>query len=303
MVLQSSMAKIVVAGGTGFVGEPLVKQLLGRGDDVVVLSRNPQKVRAGRGVRWDGKSAGPWASELAGAAAVVNLAGENIADGRWSEERKHRLLESRLDATGAIVEALRGIAAGTALINASAIGIYGNRGDEELDESSPRGGGFLADLVEQWEGAARKAEPFVRVVLLRFGVVLAPDGGALKKMLLPFRMGVGGPIGSGNQWMSWVDRADVLSMIRWAIDNEDVRGIYNATGPEPVRNREFTHELGRALKRPAFLPVPRIALKTLFGQMAEEALLAGQRVLPRRAEQAGFSFDRRTVRDALVSVR
>jgi uncharacterized protein len=297
------MAKIVVAGGTGFVGEPLVIELLGRGDEVVVLSRNPQKVRAGRGVQWDGKSAGSWTSELAGAAAVVNLAGENIADRRWSEERKRQLLESRLDATGAIVEALRDNAAGTALVNASAIGIYGDRGDEELDESSARGVGFLADLVDRWETTARKAEPFARVVLLRFGIVLAPEGGALKKMLLPFRMGAGGPIGSGNQWMSWVDRADVISMITWAIDNAEVRGIYNATAPEPVRNRDFARELGRAVKRPAFLPVPQFALKILFGQMAEEALLAGQRVHPRRAEQAAFSFACRSLRHALVSVR
>ncbi|HEX7704858.1 MAG TPA: TIGR01777 family oxidoreductase [Thermoanaerobaculia bacterium] len=297
------MAKIVVAGGTGFVGEPLVRQLLGRGDDVVVLSRNPQRVRAGRGVQWDGKSAGPWASELEGAAAVVNLAGENIADGRWTDDRKRRLLASRLDATGAIVEALSSNAAGTALINASAIGFYGDRGDEELDESASRGEGFLADLVERWEMTARKAEPFARVVLLRFGIVLAPEGGALKKMLLPFRMGVGGPIGNGRQWMSWVDRADVLSMIGWVIDNKDVRGIYNATAPEPVRNRDFTRELGRALRRPAVLPVPPFALKILFGQMAEEALLAGQRVLPRRAEDDGFAFASRTLRDALASTR
>src|SRR5690349_8074470 len=178
--------RIVVAGGSGFLGEPLVQQLLARGDDVAVLTRNPNHVRAGRAVPWDGRSQGAWSDEVANADVVINLAGENVGEGRWTDERKRRLVASRLDATGAIVEALKRQPSHTrTLINASAVGYYGNRGDEVLEESASPGGGFLADLVERWEAAARAAEPFARVVLLRFGVVFDRSGGALRKMMLP----------------------------------------------------------------------------------------------------------------------
>lgn len=284
--------RIVIAGGSGFLGEPLVRRLLARGDDVAVLSRNPAKVRAGRGVQWDGRTQGPWSQEVADAGAVVNLAGENVGGGRWTDSRKQKLVASRLDATAAIVQALReSPPRDRTVVNASAVGYYGLRGDEELDESGSRGGGFLAGLVEKWEEAAREAEPLARLVLLRFGVVLAPDGGALKKMMLPFRLGVGGPVGSGRQWMSWIDRDDAVRMVVWAIENPNPRGVYNATAPEPVRNRDFARSLGRALHRPAFLPAPGFALKLAFGEMAEEVLLGGQRVLPRRAEREGFAFE------------
>src|ERR1051325_530771 len=285
--------KIVVAGGTGFLGEPLVQRLLARGDDVTVLTRNPQKVQAGRGMQWDGRTQGAWSSEVANADAVINLAGENISEGRWTAERKRRLIDSRLHATRAIVAARP-----RTLINASAVGIYGNRGDESLDESSPRGSGFLADLVEQWENAAREAESFARLVILRFGVVLAPDGGALKKLLLPFKLGVGGPIGNGKQWMSWIDREDALRLVDWAISTPGARGVYNATAPEPLRNRDFSRVLARALHRPALLPTPPFALRLLFGEMADEALLASQRAVPRRALDDGFQFHRPTLTDS-----
>jgi uncharacterized protein (TIGR01777 family) len=284
--------RIVIAGGSGFIGEPLVRRLVARGDDVAVLSRNPAKVRAGRGVAWDGKTQGAWSEEVAAADAIVNLAGENVGEGRWTEERKRKLVTSRLDATGAIVQALRNAPPrDRVLVNASAVGYYGLRGDEELDEHGTRGRGFLAELVERWEAAAREAEPLARLVLLRFGVALAPDGGALKKMMLPFKLGAGGPVGSGRQWMSWIDRDDAVRIIEWAIDNRSARGVYNATAPEPVRNRDFTRALGRALHRPAFLPAPAFALRLAFGQMAEEVLLGGQRVVPRRAEREGFRFE------------
>jgi hypothetical protein len=295
--------RIVVAGGSGFIGEPLVRRLVARGDDVAVLTRNPARVQAGRAVQWDGRTEGAWSEEVAKADAVINLAGENIAGGRWTAERKRRLIASRLDATHAIVEALRREPERErTLINASAVGFYGNRHDEELDEHSSRGEGFLADLVEQWERAARAAEPFARLVLVRFGVVLARDGGALAKMLLPFRLGVGGPIASGAQWMSWIERDDVIGMMVWALDNERVRGIYNATSPRAVRNRDFTRALGRALRRPAFLPAPAFALRIAFGQMAEEALIGGQHVLPRRAESDGFRFAHPSLESALPYV-
>ena len=284
--------RIVIAGGSGFLGEPLVKRLLARGDEVTVLSRNPAKVRIGRGLQWDGKSQGAWSQDAASADVVVNLAGENVGEGRWTDARKQQLVASRLEATGAIVEALRNAPPRErVLVNASAVGYYGPRGDEALDETGARGDGFLAELVEKWEAAAREAELLARLVLLRFGVALAPDGGALKKMLLPFKLGAGGPVGSGAQWMSWIDRDDAVRIVEWAIDNPNVRGVYNATAPEPVRNRDFARSLGRALHRPAFMPAPAFALKAAFGQMAEEVLLGGQRAVPRRAEREGFVFE------------
>jgi len=293
--------RITVAGGTGFLGEPLVRRLTARGDDVVVLSRNPAKVRAGRGVAWDGRTQGAWSEHVAGADVVINLAGENVGEGRWTEERKKKLTASRLDATHAIIEAMRNAPPRKrALINASAVGYYGLRGDEALDENGSRGAGFLAELVDQWESAAREAESLARLVLLRFGVVLAADGGALKKMLPPFRLGAGGRIGSGEQWMSWVDREDVLRFIEWAIDSESARGIYNVTAPEPVRNRDFTRALGRALHRPAIFPVPAFGLRLAFGQMADEVLLGGQRAVSARAEREGFVFEARTIDQSLA---
>ncbi len=281
--------KIAIAGGSGFIGTPLVERLMRLGD-VVVLTRNPSHVR-GRGIEWHPPALGPWASEVGSADVVINLAGENLGAGRWSAERKQRLVSSRLDATTALVTALKqSPAERRAFISSSAVGFYGDRGDETLDELSPAGNGFLADLCRKWEAAAREAEPVARVVLLRFGVVFDKSGGALSKMLLPFRLGLGGPIGSGRQWMSWIDREDVLRAIEWTVENHAARGVYNATSPEPVQNRDFAHALGRAIRRPAFLPTPAIALKAAFGQMAEETILGGQRVLPARLGSEGFAF-------------
>jgi uncharacterized protein len=293
--------RIVIAGGSGFIGEPLVRRLVARGDDVAVLSRNPARVQAGRGIAWDGRTQGAWSEEVAGADAIVNLAGENVGEGRWTDERKRRLVASRLDATGAIVQALRNAPPRErVLVNASAVGYYGFDRDEELDEHGTRGGGFLAELVDKWEAAAREAEPLARLVIPRFGVALAADGGALKKMMLPFKLGAGGPVGSGDQWMAWIDRDDAVRFIEWAIDNRSARGVYNVTAPQPVRNRDFSRALGRALHRPAFLPAPAFALRAAFGQMAEEVLLGGQRAVPRRAEREGFRFDHPTLDASLA---
>jgi uncharacterized protein (TIGR01777 family) len=293
--------KIVVAGGTGFIGEPLVQRLVARGDAVSVLTRNPAKVHVGRGVAWDGKTQGAWSDAVAAADAVINLAGESIADGRWTAERKKRLVASRLDATNAVVTAMqREPSRRRAFVSASATGIYGNRQDEQLDEQSRPGSGFLAELTQQWEAAAREAEALARVVVIRIGIVLAREGGALGKMLLPFRLGAGGPMGSGAQWMSWVDRDDVLRLIEWTLDTDTARGVYNATAPEPVRNRDFAKALGKALHRPTVVSTPAFALRIAFGEMADEALLAGQRVLPQRALSEGFVFESRTLDTALA---
>lgn len=293
--------KIIVSGGTGFIGEPLVKRLLARGDEVAVLTRNPDRVHAGRGLAWDARTQGAWSDEAARAHVIVNLAGENIGEGRWTDERKKQLVDSRVNATNALVEALQREPSRTrTMINASAVGFYGDRGDDVLDEYSSRGSGFLAELVEQWEGAARKAESLARLVIVRVGVVLGPDGGALKKMTLPFKLGVGGPIGNGRQWMSWIARSDVIRFVEWAIDTESASGVYNATSPAPVRNRDFVRALGRALHRPAILPAPAFALRIAFGQMADEALLASQRVVPARPAAEGFTFTKPTLDEALV---
>lgn len=287
--------KVVVTGGSGFIGQPLVKRLVQRGQDVVVLSRNPGKVRAGRGAPWDAANA-----EIANADAVINLAGENVGDGRWTAERKRRILESRLESTRKVVEAMRAAPGKQrTLISASAVGYYGVRGDEVLDESASNGTGFLAEVTRRWEEQARGAESIARVVIPRFGVVLAGDGGALKKMLLPFRLGIGGPIGSGKQWMSWIDRDDAIRFIEWAIDRQSVRGIYNATAPNPVTNRDFARTLGQVLHRPAIMPVPAFVLRLVFGEMADEILLGGQRVVPARALAEGFTFSYPTLEACL----
>jgi uncharacterized protein (TIGR01777 family) len=283
--------KVVVGGGSGFIGEPLVRTFLTRGHDVAVLSRNPSKVKAGRGLQWDAQSQGPWSADVANADVVINLTGENIGEGRWTEARKRRLIDSRVHSTRAIVEAMRTAPTRSRVfLNASAVGFYGARGDEPLDENAPRGEGFLADLVARWEEEARAAEGIARVITPRFGVVLAADGGALPKMILPFRFGAGGPVGRGDQWLSWIDRDDLMRLIEWMISRDSARGVYNATAPEPVRNRDFAVAAGKVLRRPSFLPAPAFALKLAFGQMADEMLLAGQRVVPARALREGFTF-------------
>jgi uncharacterized protein (TIGR01777 family) len=187
-------------------------------------------------------------------------------------------------------------------LSASAVGYYGSRGDEALDENAPAGSGFLADLTKKWEDAAKEAEPVARVVIGRFGVVLDRSGGALAKMLTPFRFGVGGPIGNGRQWMSWVDREDAVRFIEWAIERGGPRGAYNVTAPDPRTNREFSRALGRSLNRPAVMPVPAFALRMMFGEMADELLLSGQKVLPVHAQQEGFSFRYPTLEDSLRHV-
>jgi uncharacterized protein len=286
------MKRIVVAGGSGFIGEPLVRRLLARADDVAVLTRNPSKVRAGRAVIWNPPSQGDWSNEVANADVVINLAGENVGGGRWTIERKKRIMESRVAATSALVEAMsRNTGHARTFISASATGFYGDRGDESLDENSSGGSGFLAEVTKKWEELARRAEPFARVVIIRFGVVLAKDGGALAKLLLPFRLGAGGPMGSGQQWMPWIDRDDILRIIEWSIDRQSARGIYNATASNPARNVDFARTLGRVLRRPAFLPTPAFALRLALGsEMANEMLVGGQRVLPKRAQDEGFEF-------------
>lgn len=291
--------KIVIAGGSGLVGRALTEKFTKRGDDVVVLSRDPSTVRVGRGVAWGGAN-DAWKREIREAAAVINLAGSGIADKRWTDARKRDLRDSRVVATRALVDALKASPdPARAFVSASAVGYYGARGDEELGESAEPDGSFLSRLAVQWEAEALRADGAARVVVLRIGIVLSTQGGALAKMLPPFRLGVGGRLGSGTQWMSWIQIDDLVAMFEWAIANPAARGAYNATAPEPVTNARFTRALGTALHRPTLFPAPAFAIKALFGEMAEPLLLTGQRVVPNRARSEGFSFANASLEDAL----
>lgn len=292
--------KVVVTGGTGFLGGALVGALRRDGHDVVVLTRRPP--RAAGEVQWTPASGlDVWARSFEGAGAVVNLAGEPIAEGRWTAERKRAILASRLEATSGVVAALRAAGApGATLLSGSAIGYYGARGDEPLDESSAAGTDFLATVCREWEAEAREAD--ARVVLLRTGLVLARDGGALQQLALPFHLFAGGALGSGRQVMSWIHRDDWIAMVRWALVNPGVRGPLNLTAPSPVTNREMATALGRVLHRPSFMPAPAFALRLVLGEMADAMVLNGQRVLPRVALDGGYTFQYERLEDALAAI-
>ena len=294
--------KAVIAGGSGFLGSGLAASLLADGHDVVVLTRgsgrptNPPSSGADlsgpRQVAWDPIApAGEWAGALDGADAVINLAGEPIDAGRWTNARKASILESRIEATEAIVKAMSTVTRRPAvLLNASAVGVYGSRGTDALTEESAPGSDFLASVCVAWEAAAMSAAWMTRVVLLRTGLVLDKDGGALPKLALPFRLFAGGRVGSGDQYWSWIHRDDWTRMVRWAIDTPAIKGPINLTAPAPVTNREFTRALARALHRPALAPAPAFALRILLGEMADALILNGQRVLPAKATTGGFEF-------------
>ena len=294
--------KIAVAGGTGFIGQPLAAELQKLGE-VIVLSRDPARVRTGRGVRWDpAKPDSNWKSEVADADVIVNLAGENIGAGRWTAAKKQRLVSSRLDSTRALTDVIRtNRKSNRLLVNASAVGYYGSRGSEILTEESAPGSDFLAELCKQWEAAAHQAEDAARVVILRFGVVLGPNGGALQKMVLPFRMFAGGPVGNGEQWFSWIDRRDLIRLVRWVIEHEDARGVFNTTAPNPVTNQELSKKIGEVLHRPSFLPAPAPILRVALGQeMADSTLLASQKAVPRKLQERKFSFEYPEVQQSLA---
>ena len=286
--------RVVVTGGTGLVGPVVLRRLLEVGDEPVVLSRDPSKARsvlpAGcQVVGWPGDAAAE-AAALEGAAGIINLAGEPIAQ-RWSPSVKRRLVESRVGTLGRLQAALaRCRVRPSVLVSASAVGYYGDRGDEILTEKSPAGSGFLAETCVLWEEAARRAgELGLRTVQLRIGVVLAKEGGALARLLPIFRLGGGGPVGSGRQWMSWIHAEDLASLFVFALKEPEASGPLNAVAPGPVTNRTFAAALGKELRRPAFLPAPAFALSLAFGEMAS-VLLEGQRVLPARAMELGATF-------------
>ena len=294
--------RVVVAGGTGFIGTRLSARLIAEGYEAIVLTRNAQKSRdhihpSVRVASWaDGAD---WEGLVDGAGAIVNLAGESIAQ-RWTAKSKARILESRLDAARRLHDAVAHAKLKPAvMVNASAVGYYGPHGDEELNEESGPGVDFLADTCVNWEKAARTFEDLgLRVVRVRIGIVLGEEGGVLAKMLPPFRLGAGGPLGSGKQWMSWIHVDDLVDLIVWAIQTPTVTGAVNATAPNPVRMSEFAVTLGRVLHRPAIAPVPAIALRLLLGEMST-MVLEGQRVLPKKTEALGFRFKNPVLEEAL----
>ena len=254
-------------------------------------------------VPWDPERGELDTSALEGIDAVVHLAGETIAK-RWTRAKKERIRASRVEGTRLLVDGLKSLSKPpSVLIGSSAIGFYGNRGDEDLDEASGPGSGYLHEVCQAWEAATARASKLgMRVVNLRTGIVLSTKGGALGEMLLPFKLGLGGPIGSGTQWMSWIHIDDVVGGYHFALHQAEMSGVVNLTAPNPARNAEFTKTLGRALGRPAFLPAPGLALKLVFGEMAQDLLLDGQKVLPRRLESAGYKFQHPDLDEALADV-
>src|SRR5438128_8603930 len=287
--------KILVTGATGLVGSALVAALARDGHMVCRLVRPQTKTEGGAAGTFD-VAWNPETGELGGAAvgaeAVINLGGASIASGRWTDARKRLLRTSRVEATRALVTALGKMnAKPDVMVSASAIGFYGNRGDEVLTEESAPGNDFLAGISKDWEAQALRAEEFrTRVVITRFGIILAKNGGALPKMMLPFEFGAGGRVGSGKQWMSWVAVEVVIEIIRFAVNNRGLRGAVNVVAPEPVTNAEFTKQLARAMHRPALFPAPAFALRLALGEMADALLLASQRVVPNSLLKVGYRF-------------
>ena len=300
-VVDNRWVTIVLAGGSGFLGQKLAKRLHGEGHKTITLTR--QRSSRADHVVWnpDGTSSG-LERHLDGTDAVVNLAGAGIADQRWSDARKSELRSSRLVATRTLAAAIKACARPPRVfVSGSGVGYYGAHGDEPITEATPAGDDFLARLCVEWEEAARQASPVTRVVIVRSGLALAGDGGALAKMLLPFKLGLGATLGSGRQYFPWIHADDWTAMVSWLIQNDQARGDFNATAPEPVTNRELTKTLARVLRRPAVFVAPPFVLRAALGELAS-SLLEGQRALPAHAEQLGFRFTHRTLEPALESM-
>lgn len=299
---------VVVAGGTGFIGRAVCRELLRAGHEVTVLTRDASRAsgRVPQGVKvaqWSPEQSEELREVLSAKDAVINLSGESVAAQRWTPEFKQKLVDSRVNSTCALVQGIRSAEPRPkVLVNAGAVGIYGNRGEEELTESSPPGTGFLAELAIRWEQSADEARELgVRVVKLRIGIVLGEGGGALEKMLLPFRLFVGGPFGSGQQWFPWIHLDDVSGITLHALAHDTVDGAVNTVAPGIVRLGEFCKALGRVMGRPSWLPVPGFALRLVVGELGE-SMLWSQRVVPQAALQTGYAFRYPQVEQALRQV-
>jgi uncharacterized protein (TIGR01777 family) len=294
------LMRVLIAGGSGFLGQTLARAWRDAGDVVRILTRQP----AGPDdIRWSADPADmEWSRALANTDVVINLAGASIAGGRWAAERKALIRDSRLRATRAIVEAINASRTPIALLSSSAIGYYGVGGDEPLSEAAPPGSDFLASLCRAWEERALEATAATRVVLLRTGLVLARHGGALRQMALPFQFGIGGRVGTGRQYMSWIHIDDWVGLVRLAAIEASLSGPLNLTAPTPVTNAEFAKALGHAMHRPAVMPAPGFAIRLILGEMGDALILGGQRVVPRRAQELGYRFRYPTLDAALRAI-
>ena len=287
--------QVIITGGTGLIGRALSAALVADGAEVILLSRDPERhtglPTGTRAERWDARTAAGWGQLVEGADTIVNLAGENLSEGRWTAERKRAIAESRVNAGRAVVEAVEiATRRPRVVIQASAVGYYGPHGDEEVAEDTPPGTDFLARVCVDWEASTAPVEALgVRRAVIRSGVVLSREGGALPRLILPFRIFMGARLGSGRQWFPWIHIADEVAGIRFLMESEDARGPFNLTAPNPVTNAQLTRTLARVLGRPAFMRVPAFALRLAFGEVAS-ALLTGQRAVPRRLLAMGFAF-------------
>lgn len=300
--------RILFTGGTGFIGNAIINALAPTPSDLVLLTRGEKRMEL-RGaltlkyVPWDAATPGDWMSAVDGCDAVINLVGKNVFEQRWNEKVKKGILESRTHSTRLLVDAIaKATVRPKVLVSASAVGFYGDRNEETITERSSGGSDFLADVVRQWEAEAYRAEQFgVRVATPRIGLVLEKSGGMIGKMLLPFRMFVGGPIGTGRQFLPWVHMEDVVRGILYPLENESFSGVYNLTSPHPVTMDEFSRTFGAVLHRPSWLPVPNFALQALYGEGAK-VILSGQRAVPERLLEAGFQFSHTELQPALASM-
>lgn len=300
--------KIVIAGGTGFIGQHVSRFFIHSGHSVILLSRHtgdrkPLVNIHARFIQWDGCTQGAWAQECEGADVVINLSGASIADQRWTPSRKRELIDSRVVSTRTLGHAIAGWKSKPhTYLSASGVGYYGDRGSKIVDETSPRGDGFLADLCLEWENAAQQIERSgVRVLEVRFGMVLGLDGGALPKMMLPFQWFLGGPVLPGTHYVSWIHQLDLARLILFLLTHPSIRGPVNAVAPDAVTMKDFCHALGKAMKRPSWFPVPVFVLKMALGELST-MLTTGQRAQPQKVLSAGFSFTYSTIEEALNAI-
>jgi len=300
--------KILLTGGTGFIGKALCETLTNDGHELIVLTRNPNQALAAQKspikyLQWDARTLGDWADRFSGADVVINLAGEPIGRKRWSKFQKEWILNSRVEATEIIIEAISKASPKPAvLINGSAVGYYGDVQSGDVDESYPKGKGFLADVCDSWEKAALEAEKYgVRTVMTRTSLTLERDGGALKRLLTAFELYAGGTPGSGKQWVSWIVREDVIRAIKFIIDNGGLSGAVNITSPNPVTMTRLCQIIGEVLHKPMWVPIPTTIIKAALGEMAD-MILTGQKVIPRKLTEAGFSFNYPDLKSALMTI-
>jgi len=301
--------KVAVTGATGFIGRALCNDLASKAN-VIALTQRPEKAQALLDkaieiVHWNPNMPDSWGKYLENTDAIVNLAGTNLASGRWTKKLKAEILDSRIKASKVLIQAIKNLQAKPeAVITASAIGVYGNRADEKLDEESQGGIGFLAGVAQEIEDCSREFETLgLRSVVIRTGMVLGTSGGALPKMMMPFKYYLGGYWGQGNQWISWISLADEVAAIKFLIENSNLYGAFNLTSPEPLRNRQLFQILAKVLKKPCWLPIPAFILKIIFGEIADELFLASQKVYPKKLIDAGFEFKYSELKKALESIK